>query len=108
MVENNLVLKRHFHNQQYLILICPEIEKWLLNDALAIGIDPTAEKFGLPIELKGFRSISKTQDIDKDEGFKRFIKTLVNQGAPSVSTLQKWLESFKNGTIEQVIKASEK
>lgn len=102
LTENNLILKRHKDFQQFLILICPEIEKWLLNDAIAVNLDPTHEIFGLPLDLKGFRSISKTKDIDRNEGFKRFVKALINNNAPSVTTLQNWLESFKNGTMNEL------
>lgn len=80
----------------------PEIEKWLLNDAMAINLDPADEKFRLPPGLKGFRSISKTQDIDRNEGFKRFIKGLINNNAPSVTTLQRWLDLYKSGTINNL------
>lgn len=95
--ENNLILQRHNSRNQYLILICPEIEKWLFNDAKNVKVDP--EEFGLPLELKGFISKSKTQDIDRNEGFKRFIKTLINQKAPSISTLKCWIEQFKTGEM---------
>ncbi|MGN6415999.1 MAG: hypothetical protein ACTHMC_00810 [Pseudobacter sp.] len=103
--ENNLILKKHKDFQQYLILICPEIEKWLLKDAMVINLDPADEKFGLPPGLKGFRSISKTQDMDRNDGFKRFIKALINNNAPSVSTLQSWLDLYKSGTINNLCSA---
>ena len=34
--ENGLILKKHIESQHYLILICPEIENWLLNNAADI------------------------------------------------------------------------
>ena len=98
--ENNLILKKHKSRSQYLILICPEIERWLMNDANTAKIDPTDEKYDLPLDLKGFTSICKTQDIDRNAGFYRFIKALVNKGAPSVSTLKSWIELFKKGELD--------
>ena len=92
--ENNLLLKKHKERKQYLILICPEIEQWLMNDAKSVQIDPADDKYDLPSNLKGFTSISKTRDIDRNEGFYRFIKALINKSSPSVTTLKKWMDSF--------------
>lgn len=36
--ENGLILKRHKNRKQYLILICPEIEKWLLMNSNSVNI----------------------------------------------------------------------
>ena len=69
--ENNLILKRHRKRKQYLILICPEIEQWLLNDAVATNLD--IENFGLPKDMKGLKRKTKTQDIDKDINFYKLI-----------------------------------
>jgi hypothetical protein len=98
--ENNLILKRHKERKQYLMLICPEIEQWLMNDARHAQIDPTG--YNLPPNLKGFTSICKTQDIDRNEGFYRFIKTLINKNAPSVSTLKMWIDCFKKDQLDNL------
>jgi len=100
--ENSLILKKHKGRKQYLILICPEIERWLMNDAIAVQIDPTDEKYKLPPVLKGFTSLCKTQDIDSNEGFYRFIKALINKNAPSIITLKKWIELFKKGQLDSL------
>jgi hypothetical protein len=50
--EHNLILKKHVNREHYLILICPEMEEWLLNDAKVADI--LLEKFDLPDKLKGF------------------------------------------------------
>lgn len=96
--ENSLILLRHSERSQYLILICPEIEEWLLNDANAVNVNPLM--FNLPERLKGFKQITKTQDIDKHEGFYRFIKELIEQSAPAITTLGNWIDAFmKKGSI---------
>jgi hypothetical protein len=95
--ENNLIMKKHEVNKHYLILICPEVEKWLLADAEKTGINPL--DYGLPYQLKDLIQISKSKDIDKHEGFKRFIKSLVREKGPSVTTLKQWIELFKNGQL---------
>lgn len=98
--ENSLVLKRHIERKQYLILICPEIEKWLMNDAIAVQINPGDIKYGLPPSLKGFTSMCKTKDIDKNDGFYRFVKHLLNKNAPSIITLKSWIELFKQDQLD--------
>jgi hypothetical protein len=98
--ENNLVLKKHKTRNHYLILICPEVEKWLLEDAKSVGIDPSDSEYNLPDSLKEFIKISKEKDIDRNEGFKKFIKTLVREKAPSITTLKKWIELFKFGQLD--------
>jgi hypothetical protein len=100
--ESNLILKKHRIKPHYLILVCPEIEKWLFTDAEAIGINPANHKFNLPIELKGFIKVSKIKSIDKNEGFKSFIKTLVREEAPSITTLKKWIELFKIDQLQSL------
>jgi hypothetical protein len=98
--ENNLILKKHRDRKQHLILICPEIEAWLLHNANAVNIDPI--NFSLPSALKGFKQITKTQNIDSNIGFYQFIKNLMNKKSPGILTLQSWIEAFKKGTIEDV------
>jgi hypothetical protein len=95
--ENNLILKKHKERKQYLILICPEIEMWLKNDAAVVNIDPIA--FGLPKDLLGFKKLTKRQDIDRNDGFKRFIKALVKENSPSITTLKNWIELFKSNQL---------
>ena len=90
--ESNLILQKHPGNTHYLILICPEIEEWLLNVANSVKIDP--ESYGLPKDLKGFKKESKSQNIDKNIGFYRFIKELIKSNAKDIITLKKWIEYF--------------
>lgn len=70
----NLLLKKHRQREHYLILICPEIENWLLNDAKSVNIDLSS--FELPPDLKGLIKLSKTKDINKNPDFNRLIKAL--------------------------------
>ena len=93
--KDNLILKKHPSRKHYLVLVCPEAEKWLLNDAKKAGINPTDKEYNLPNALKGFISVSKLKKIDRDLGFYRFIKALVKAKAPSITTLKKWIELFK-------------
>ena len=100
--KDNLILKKHKTKSHYLILVCPEVEKWLLADAEIINLNPSDIKFNLPVKLKGFIKISKIKDIDSNEGFKNFIKTLVREKAPSITTLKNWVELFKTNNMESL------
>lgn len=99
--ENNLILKKHNKREQYLILICPEIEEWLLMNARSVNIDPSVSE--LPLHLKGFKQITKTQSIDKNIMFYQFIKSLLNKEAAGIVTLKRWIDAFKLNMHETLI-----
>jgi hypothetical protein len=97
--ENNLILKVHATRKHYLIVVCPEIEKWLLADADKVGINPSEEEYNLPAKLEGLIQISKIRDIDRNDGFKKFVNALIREQAPSITTLKKWNDLFKEGQL---------
>ena len=99
--ENNVILKKHNSRQQYLILICPEIETWLLKDAKSVNIKP--HDYGLPNDLNGLIRMSKTQNIDNHTGFHRFVKALISTNAPSISTLKGLLDAFNKSEMDKLI-----
>jgi hypothetical protein len=98
--ENNLILKKHEQKKQFLILICPEAEKWLLQDAKFANIDPVT--FDLPEDLRRLKKITKTIEIHNNMGFYRFIKALVKAKAPSITTLKSWIELFKKDELDKI------
>ncbi|MEP7253106.1 MAG: hypothetical protein ABI683_12025 [Ginsengibacter sp.] len=95
--EDGLVLKKHTNRKQYLIVICPEIEEWLLANANAVNIDLAI--YNLPPHLKGFKQLTKTRHIDKNMEFYQLIKLLLNKEARGIQTLKKWIDAFKTDTI---------
>jgi len=99
--ENGLILKKHDTREQYLILICPEIEEWLMNNATAVGIELTS--YNLPPQLKGLKQITKRQNIDRNIEFYQFIKELLNKNASGIITLRNWIDAFKSNTIKDVV-----
>ena len=101
--ENNLILKKHRIREQYLIMISPEIEKWLLEDAQKANINLRDVDYDLPDNLKDFKKDSKRNDIDKNIGFYKFIKALVSAEAPSVTTLKNWITLFKENKLDSII-----
>ena len=70
---------------------------WLLNNATAVNINPA--NYNLPKEMKGFTTLTKRKDIDKNEGFIRFIKHLINSEAPGITTLKNWLVLFNQNKL---------
>lgn len=98
--ENNLILKKHKEKKQYLILICPEIEKWLLKNAISAQVNPS--DFNLPHDLHGFKQVTKTQNIDSNLGFYQFIKELIKNNSVGLITLRNWISEFKNNNIENI------
>lgn len=94
--QNSLLLKKHGKNKHFLIIVCPEIENWLLMEAQSVGIRPESERFGLPSNMQGFIKVSKLSDIYKNDGFKVFIRDLLKAEAPGISTMKKWIDQFIN------------
>lgn len=92
--ENDLILKKHREKKQYLILICPEIEKWLLKNAISVHVNPS--DFNLPHDLHGFKQITKTKNIDSNLEFYQFIKELINNNSAGLITLRNWIREFNN------------
>ena len=91
--ENGLILKKHRERRQYLILICPEIERWLLMNANSVHLNPA--DFNLPADLRGFKQITKTQNIDSNLEFYKFIKDIINRNSVGMITLRNWINEFK-------------
>ncbi len=98
--ENGLILKKHTHKKQYLILICPEIEEWLIANANQTRINIEGNKDF--VQLKNLKQFTKTQGIDNNIEFYRFIKSLMRAQASGIVTLNKWIEAFKNDSIDDL------
>lgn len=95
--KNHLILKKHKERKHYLIVICPEIENWLLTNATRVEIIPA--DYGLVNNLQGLKQLSKIQSIDKNIGFYRFIKKLLRKKAPGITVLKNWIELFNTDKL---------
>jgi len=73
---------------------------WLLNDAKSISINPS--EYNLPENLNGLKKLSKTQNIDNNADFHRFVKALIRNNAPSITTLKGWLELFNRKELHKL------
>jgi hypothetical protein len=97
--ENGLILKKHSFRKQFLILVCPEIEKWLLMNAKSVNVN--LSDYGLPENLNGFKQITKRQDIDKNIQFYQFIKILISKNSDGIVTLKNWIVAFQKNKIDE-------
>lgn len=84
-----LEIKKHLTNSHHLIIICPEIEKWLMGACTEIGLNPM--EYDLPLELKGLKEVSKSKEIEKHLGFRRLVSALEHNNSARIMCLKKWL-----------------
>lgn len=95
---DNLKLLKHQTRQQYLVVICPAIEQWLLNAAKEVNLN--LADFGLKENLKELSVLTKSIHLSKNQNFTAFIKGLLKAESASVLLLKKWLSDFKLGKLE--------
>lgn len=80
---DNFIVKHKKNTNQFLILLKPAIEKWLLY--AAEGFHACIEKFETPTELRKLKTKTKRESILRDMHFKSFIRCLhKNQSSPIV------------------------
>jgi hypothetical protein len=91
----DLKLLKHPGRSQFLVMICPAIEQWLLNAANEVNVNPL--DFGIKEGLKEFTNLTKSIHLGQSREFAEFVKALVKAEAPSIILLKKWLVDFKDG-----------
>lgn len=70
----HLTLLRHRTKSQYLILVSPAIDRFILDCVREEGVD--LQSFGIPSTLKGFTGLSKSVTSNKDVRFKQLFVAL--------------------------------
>ncbi len=88
-----LTLLKHPTKNHYFIQIMPAMEKWIIQNAEAVGIDML--DFGLPNDFNELKRYSKSVKSKKDDHFKRLFKALKKQNATGVLLLSKWITYLK-------------
>ena len=83
----HMTLLRHNTRPQYLVMVAPAIDGFILDCAKQDGVDPQA--FGLPSDLKGFTRESKAVTSNTDPRFKRLFSVLKDND--EISTLRSTL-----------------
>jgi len=90
----NLLFYQHKTRPHFLIFINPAIEKWIMNNAAAVGI--SLSDYGLPIELKQLTKVTKKITSKKDANFKKFFRELKKRDAKDILVLSRWLNYLKS------------
>ncbi len=89
--ENNLLIKmKHKEHQNYLILLCPALERFILISARECGI-PENE---IPYTEERLRRLAKSRDVENDQNLKQFLNRIIQKKATGTETLKSWLREI--------------
>jgi hypothetical protein len=100
----HLTLLRHNSRPQYLVMVAPAIDGFILDCAKQDSVDLQA--FGIPADLKGFTQESKTVTSNTDHRFKSLFAALKDNG--EINTLRtslRYLCENKYNVDEEVLKS---
>lgn len=70
----HLTLLKHKERCQYLITIAPAVDRFLLDCAEGLNVDPT--RFEIPSDLKNFTKLSKSITSNTDQRFKALFSAI--------------------------------
>lgn len=87
----NVVLKQKNDSEQYLIVLQPELERFLITCSEELKLD--LADFNLPTELEQLISITKNVSIANNHNFKRLLKALLE--SEDFKGLEEFLTSLK-------------
>lgn len=100
----HLILLRHNTRPQYLVMVSPAIDGFILDCAHKDGVDPQA--FGIPADLKGFTQQSKAVTSNTDLRFKRLFAALSgNVEITALRTTLNYLCEYKYNADIKVLKS---
>jgi hypothetical protein len=95
--EQNIILKQKPETNQYLLVLCPELEAWVLENARSVHINPT--DFDLPADPKIMHDrVTQLTTVKDNENFTNFIKVIKKAGAQGFIMLQAWLDELQGKT----------
>jgi len=89
----NVALKKHPETNDFLVVVNPAIEKFLLSQLGVIKKQPS--EFGLPNDFNNFRKELKRGHIQYHEGYKKMIVELKDKRAPGVQFIIDSINSLK-------------
>ncbi|MDR2450015.1 MAG: hypothetical protein LBD52_08680 [Prevotellaceae bacterium] len=90
-VSDNAAVKLYKHKERnhYFIIICPAMERFILDAAKQCNVSPST--CNLPGELGEFLKITKSETSKDNENLRKLISVLKQQGAESICQLEQWL-----------------
>ena len=100
---NEITLSKHPDNQHYLIKINHIMERFILNSAKDAGVD--LKQYGIPNDLEGLKSITKSKDSLDNNDLRRAIKAVSGSNEMQLLTdVLNYLQSNKyNSKGEELI-----
>lgn len=91
---SNVIVKKHPVNNDYLIVACPAIEKFILKQLAEIGKSPS--DFGFPDDFKEFRKKLKNSNIKNNQEYKNMITELKNSDTTGFSFILETIKTLHN------------
>jgi hypothetical protein len=88
--ENDLILKKHLKRDNYIIILAPALEKFILKAAIQSGI-PQQE---IPFSEERLKQLSKSRKAEKDEILKNFLNRIITKKSPGTETLKAWIREI--------------
>ena len=89
----NVIFKQHPQSNDYLIIVNPAIERFLLEQLQHINKTPV--DFDLPDDFKGFRKKLKSNRIESNEGYIKMIRELITKKAPGIVFIMEKVNSLR-------------
>lgn len=94
-VEGSLILWKHREKNQFIIQICPALEKWILDICDEAGL--RLSDYALPEDLEGLKKYTKSKSELKDEKLGRLFKDICNRiESPRIKKLRSWISLLRN------------
>lgn len=85
----NVAFKKHPTSNDYLFIVDPAIERFLLNELSEIGKMPA--EYHLPDDFKGFKKMLKKTSIQYHDGYKIMINDLLKSKTGGITFIRKML-----------------
>lgn len=85
--ENDVTLKKHPDRENYLMMLTPALEKFILKAANECGI-PANE---IPFTEKRLRQLTKSMEAGKNQELKQFLNRIIQKKSPGTETLKNWI-----------------
>lgn len=94
ILENHpcVIFKKHVDTNDYIIIVKPAIEKFILSQLVEIGKQPS--DYGLPNDFKLFRNQLKKMRIQYNEEYKKLINDLKINNASGIVFIKKHIFSL--------------
>ncbi len=95
------ILKKEPTKNRYLIILKPDLEKWIHN--LCVLSEIKMEDYHFESGFVGLKKKSKKMDFENNHDFKQLINALIDRQNPEILRLQKWLTNFNESFGENIL-----